>query len=219
MLTLLLLLAFLAVVAASWFMGLWSNLVTLVVLMLSGLIATNFFEPLAAYLDTPVVGGPPAIGSAGTYTYLLDFVAFWGIFLISLALLRGLTDFLSRYRIKFDIFTEMIGRSLTAIWIGWVFVMITAFSFQLAPLPADVVQATPESGMFLGLAPDRQWMAMMQSRSRGALSRSKFSDRPRHADDAEKNVEPFDSQADLIYRYRSRRERLATLSDLRVARE
>ncbi|HAN97088.1 MAG TPA: hypothetical protein DCQ98_06480 [Planctomycetaceae bacterium] len=218
MITLLLLLVFLIVGTVSWFMGLWSNLVTLMVLLLAGLTATNYFEPLAAYLDKPVVGGPAAIGSMGTYTYLLDFVCFWGIFLVALLLLRALTDFASRHRIAFDFWTETIGRSITAIWVAWVFVMIAAFSIQLAPLPNAVVQATPDSGMFLGLAPDRMWIGMMQSRSRGALARGKFSEALRHPDDAGSNVEPFDSQADLVYRYSSRRAALAQLSSLRVAR-
>jgi hypothetical protein len=218
MITLILLLVFLLVVAASWFMGLWTNLVTLTVLLLSGLIATNYFEPLAAYLDKPIVGGPAAIGSLATYTYLIDLITFWGIFLVALLVLRGFTDFMSRHRVKFNIWVEMIGRSLTAIWIGWVFVMICAFSVQIAPLPASVVQSTPDSGMFLGLAPDRMWIGLMQSRSRGALSRGRFSEAARHADDAEGNYEPFDSRADLVYRYHSRRVALAQMSTLRVVR-
>ena len=68
MMTLILIFVFFAVLAASWFMGRWSNLLTLVVLLLSGLIATNYFEPLASYLAKPVVGGPPAISALATYT-------------------------------------------------------------------------------------------------------------------------------------------------------
>jgi len=218
MITLILLLVFLVVVLASWFMGLWSNLVTITVLLLSGLIATNYFEPLAAYLDKPVPGGPAAIGTLDTFTYLLDMIAFWAVFLVAMLILRGLTDFMSRHRVQFNFWVEMVGRSITAIWIGWIFVMISAFSIQLAPLPPAVVQSTPQSGMFLGMAPDRMWIGLMQSRSRGALSRGRFTQQPRHPDDVDGNYEPFDSRADLVYRYHSRRVALSQLATLRVVR-
>lgn len=218
MTTLILLLGFLTIVTISWFLGLWSNLITTMNMLLSGFIATSFFEPLASYLDKPVVGGPPAIGSLATYTYLLDMIAFWLLFIISLLVLRALTDFLSRYRMKFNIWVEVVGRSITAIWIGWLFVMITAFSFQISPLPNSAVQSTPQGGTFMGLAPDRMWIALVQSRSRGALARSRFSDAPQHPDDVGGNYETFDSKGDLIYRYHSRREKLASLDALRVNR-
>ena len=207
MITLILLLAFFIVAAASWFMGLWSNMLTLVVMLLSGLIATNYFEPLAAYFDKPVVGGPAAIGSMATYTYLLDFICFWALFLISFFLLRILTDILSRHRVKFNFWVETVGRSILALWVAWIFVSIAAFSIQLSPLPAATVQSTPNSRIML-IGPDRIWMGFVQSRSRGALARGRYSSAPRHEDDVEGNYEPFDSQADLIYKYHSRREQL-----------
>lgn len=218
MITLILLMVFLLTVAISWFAGLWTNLLNLMMVLIAGFIATNYFEPLAAYLDKPVVGGPPASNALPTYTYLLDFIAFWAIFLIAMLLLRGMTDILSRHRLRFNIWVEMIGRSFLALWVGWVMVMISAFSLQLSPLPPDTVQATPESRMML-LGPDRMWIGLMQSRSRGALSRAAFSEQPRHERDAEKNFEPFDSNADLIYKYRSRREHLDELTNLRVLRQ
>ena len=145
MMTLILIFVFFAVLAASWFMGLWSNLLTLVVLLLSGLIATNYFEPLASYLDKPVVGGPPAISAMATYTYLLDFICFWSLFLVSLFGLRVTTDILSRHRIRFNYWVEIVGRSVLSLWVAWIFVSIVAFSLQLSPLPAATVQATPNS--------------------------------------------------------------------------
>lgn len=219
MTTLILLLGFFLVATISWFMGLWSNLITTMIMLLAGFIATTFFEPLAAYLDKPVVGGPAAIGTLATYTYLLDMIAFWALFLVSLLLLRGMTDFLSRYRMKFNIWVEIAGRSVTALWIGWLFVMITAFSFQISPLPNSAVQSSPSGGMLLGLAPDRMWISLVQSRSRGALSRSRFSAVTVHPDDADGNYESFDSNADLVYRYHSRRAKLEELTALRVNRQ
>ena len=219
MTTLILLLIFFVVALASWFMGLWSNLITTMVVLLSGMVATAFFEPLAAYLDKPVVGGPAATSQLATYTYLLDMIAFWVLFLVTLLVLRVMTDAMSLYRVKFNIWVEMVGRSVTALWIAWLIVMICAFSLQISPLPNSVVQSSPQGGMMLGLAPDRMWISLVQSRSRGALSRSRFSEASRHPNDEDGNYEPFDSRADLVYRYHSRREKLAELSAMRVNRQ
>ena len=217
MVTLILIAVFFIVAFISWFMGLWSNMITLMVLTLSGLIATNYYEPLAAWLDKPVIGGPAAINVMGEYTYLLDFIAFWAILLICLLLFRGLTDLLSRHRVRFNQWVELAGRSVLAIWVAWLFVCLVAFSLQLSPLPAGAVQASPSGRMML-IGPDRIWLGFMQSRSRGALARGKFTELPRHEDDAEKNTEPFDSNADLIYKYRSRRDTLDSVPGIRVPR-
>ena len=60
MLNLVLLLIFLICVAALWFQGLWSNVVTLINLLLAVMLAFNYFEPVANLLDgiEPVVHLP-----------------------------------------------------------------------------------------------------------------------------------------------------------------
>jgi len=59
---------------------------------------------------------------------------------------------------------------------------------------------TPTSNHFVGLAPDRQWLALMRSRSRGALKRWT----PR----------PFDPDAEFVFRYHQRR---ANLEDYKLS--
>ena len=49
--------------------GLWSNAITLVNIIISGLVAFGFYSPLVIYLDEML---------DGQYTYLLDFVAHLG---------------------------------------------------------------------------------------------------------------------------------------------
>ncbi len=51
MLNLVLLLIFIICVAALWFQGLWSNVVTLINLLLAMMLAFNYFEPVAELLD------------------------------------------------------------------------------------------------------------------------------------------------------------------------
>ena len=50
--------------------GLWSNTITLINILISGLVAFAFYSPLAIYLDEML---------DGEYTYLLDFVVHLGL--------------------------------------------------------------------------------------------------------------------------------------------
>jgi len=65
------------------------------------------------------------------------------------------------------------------------------------------------------MAPDRQWLGFMQSRSRGALARSNFSGKM-HPNDQQANVETFDPFSEIPLRYRQRRESFSQTEGLRV---
>ena len=57
-------------------------------------------------------------------------------------------------------------------------------------------------------SPERLWMRFMFDRSRGALARGHFSDRPQHPSDQTLNVESFDPHSEFALKYRERREEL-----------
>ena len=198
--------------AAIWFQGLWGAAVTLINLVIAMLLATNFFEPLADMIES--VGG-------GSFTYLLDFLVLWILFALFFGILRGITDMLSKTRVKFDMPVEMVGRTLFALWCGWLMVCFTTFSLHMAPLGAERPMgafATPTSGSFLGLAPDRLWLAFMQSRSRGALARGNFSGQS-HPEDQAANVEAFDPFSEFPFKYHHRRVKYAAEAEMRVPRQ
>jgi hypothetical protein len=101
---------------------------------------------------------------------------------------------------------ELAGRSVLAIWIAWVMVSFIAMSLHAAPLPAHPFNGAwtnPQAGTFLGLAPDRQWLAFIQSRSRGALSRADANAKSSHEMDEGKRV--FDPESEFIIKYHHRR--------------
>ncbi len=204
-----------ALTAATWFLGLWNNVITLINLILAGLIASNFFEPLADSLESRF----------DTYTYLLDFVSLWGLFFVSFAALRTATDILSRYRLEFNAWVEMIGRSVTSISIAWIFLCFMLFSLHTAPLPPlGDFQPSPDATNFVG-DPDRLWLAFLQSRSRGALAESlqasllpEYDTGSLHPDDRELGVRVFDSKSDFVFKYQQRRNVLVGESGLRVNR-
>ena len=212
MLNLVLILIFLIVAAAMWFQGLWSSIVTLINLLVAMMLAFNYFEPLANLIDQ----------QDRSYTYLTDFLALWGVFVLSFGFLRLFTDMLSRKRVVFDFLTEKVGRSILALWVAWLFVGFTCATLHTAPLGPHPMgfQQTPNSGNFLGMAPGRGWLAFMQSRSRGALSRgeSNAARRSPLPEDQNVDVRIFDPESRFVLKYYQRRVNFAREPDYRVAR-
>jgi len=193
MMFLLLLVIFLAVAAAIWFQGFWSGMVTLVNLLLAMVIATSFYEPAATAIE--------GFG-AQSFTYLLDFVVLWLLFFLAYTILRAVTDTVSKERVKFDLPIEIGGRSLMAIWCGWLMVCFVAFSLQMAPLNNATplgAWSTPQSRAFGPLSPDRQWLGFMHSRSIGALAGN-----------------PFDPNGEFLLKHHERRAKYAKETAMRV---
>jgi hypothetical protein len=196
---LVLFLAFVGVAAACWFQGLWTCAINVINITLAGLIATNFWEPLAQLIDE---------NTSSSYTYMLDAPLLWALFCISYLVLRSITGGLSEYNVAFIKPVELAGRSILAIWCGWVFTCFAAFTMLTAPIGATPVGgwSTPSAKGFLFMAPERQWLSLAQSRSRGALSRAKFSTAPTHPEDAQANVETFDPNSEFTFKYHARRK-------------
>ena len=197
-LSILLILIFVICVAMLWNEGTWSNSLTLINIVLAAMLATNYFEPAATFLESKLP----------SYTYLLDYLALWGIFFIAFSFLRGATDGLSKTQVRLKMPIEQAGRVVTSVAVGWVMICFTLTTLHTAPLAQTAVrgsfQAEPMSNNFLGIAPDRMWLGFIHSRSSGALSRSE----PR----------VFDPQGDFIFKYGSRRKTFSAQEGVRVDR-
>jgi hypothetical protein len=150
--------------AALWFQGLWRAALALVNLTLAMTIASNFFEPISTFIENK---------GAASYTYLLDFIVLWILFAITYAILRTITERVAKTPVKFDMPVEMAGRSVLALWCGWLMVCFVAFSLQMAPLNAVSplgAWSSPASSSFAFVSPDRLWLGYLFSRSQGALA-------------------------------------------------
>jgi len=193
MMSLLLLVIFLAVAAAIWFQGFWNGMITLVNMLLAMVIATSFYEPAATAIE--------GLG-AQSWTYLLDFVVLWLLFSVAYAILRAVTDAVSKERVKFDLPIEVGGRTLMAIWCGWLMVCFVAFSLQMAPLNSATplgAWSSPRSRTFGPASPDRLWLGFMHSRSLGALGGN-----------------PFDPTGEFLLKQHERRVKYAKETAMRV---
>ena len=132
MVTLLIILLFFAVIAATWWFGIWSNILTLINLLLAGLIASSYYEVLM----------PQLAPRMPQFTKVLPFLSVWIVFLASYFVLRLTTDIISTKRVKFEKTTELIGQSILSIWIAAVFLAFTTFTLHLSPLPPASFQST-----------------------------------------------------------------------------
>jgi len=210
--TLFLLAIFFICVAMMWNEGMWSNAVRTVNTLFAAMLATNYFEPLADYLD----------GQGASYTYMWDFLSLWLIFAVAFNLLRAFTDIASKHQVRFRLPIEHVGKMVFAGWTAWIVLCFFNFSVHTAPLARNAFRGAfeefPSSKSFFGLAPDRKWLGFVQSRSQGALSNGDEGSRSPYPEDKGKNV--FDPNSEFIFKYAQRRadlkKHMASTGTLRV---
>jgi hypothetical protein len=201
MLTVLLIVVFFVCFGFLFREGMWSNAITLFNVIVAGLLATNLFEWAAGVLER---WGP-------SYTYYWDFLALWGLFALFMAILRGATDLISKVRVRFRKITDQIGSPLLAACIGWVMICFTAMTLHTAPLARDFMGGSfrPEEKLFLGLAPDRKWLAFVQTLSRGTFSRAATAQDLREEPAwQEEKTRTFDPRSEFMPKYATRRANL-----------
>jgi hypothetical protein len=171
--------------------GLLTALVSIFNILLSGLFAFNFFEPLATELENQFAGSLLA-----GYEDALCLVV---LFCVPLGLLRLITNNLAPSWIDLPALAHQIGAGLCGLVAGY---LVAGFLLVL-------VQTLPLNEKFLGfdattdprtmalrrfIPPDRVWLAMLNRSSRGAFAGSEPT--------------PFDPEADYELRYaRLRRTR------------
>lgn len=186
-------------IAFLWNEGMWSNCLTLVNVLLSALIAMNYWEPLADYLES-------TSPSMKTYTYVWDYLSLWFLFFIGIVVTRVATGLISRSQVRFMPPIEQTGRVISVLLIGWIFVCFTLATLHTAPLARTAVRGTfqekPMSNNFLGLAPDRMWLGFVQHRSKGALSTNPPT--------------VFDEKAEFIFKYGERRRKFSEMETVRT---
>lgn len=183
-------------IAMLWNEGMWSNCLTLINVLLAAMLAMNYWEPTAEFLDSKLP----------SYTFVWDYLAIWLVFGLSYIILRALTDATSKTRVKFITPIEQAGRVISVVAIGWIMVCLTLTALHTAPLARTAVrggfQAEPMSNNFMGMAPDRMFLGFIQHRSKQALSNSPPT--------------PFDEQGKFIFKYGGRRQLFSEQEATRV---
>ena len=177
------------------------------------MLAFNYFEPLADLIDK----------QDRSYTYLVDFLALWGLFVVSFGLLRLFSDVLSRKRVTFDFWTETVGRSVVAIWIAWLFVGFVCASLAYRPAgnPSAGVSGDADFGEFPGhgAGASSGWRLCRAAREGPCRVANpmppNLSPLP---EDQNLNVRIFDPESRFILKYYQRRRNFEGEPKYRVAR-
>jgi hypothetical protein len=191
MTTIVMFIIFFACVAMLYNDGFWSNAIRLVNVVTAALLAMNFFEPLANFLE----GWQPGL------SFFCDFISLWGLFIVFSIIFRALTDSVSKVKVRFLKMADQIGSGVLSLWIGWVMVCFTLTTLHAAPLARNSLGGSfstdPEVRMVMGFAPDRQWLAFTQKMSMGTYARS-----------GENEIHVFDPRGEFLPKYATRRATL-----------
>ncbi|MGQ9505280.1 MAG: CvpA family protein [Thermogutta sp.] len=141
--------------------GMWGNFIRTVNVMFAGILATNFFEPLARLLEDMI--GP-------NLTYFYDFLGFWLLYAIFFIVLHLATSAASRVKVRFNHYVDRTFSVIFSLSIGLTLVSMILFSLHLAPLGTKPfgTSVIRDDGIPLGV----RWGTIIQGFSVGALSRS-----------------------------------------------
>lgn len=125
-LVILLCFVFFAAVAMTINEGLWSNSVLLLLIMLAGILAFTVGAPLGSFAAEKA-------DASVEYTWHVVFACVWGVFFLSITIMRILLEKASATRVKFLPPLEMVAGPLMGLFAA---VMFTSFAtYTLANIP------------------------------------------------------------------------------------
>lgn len=119
---------------ATWAMmvqqGFWNNVIQLAQILISGLVAFGFYQPLTIWADEKL---------DGQYTYYLDLVVLWGIYSLTMLILKVLAKQLSGVRMRFPNPMDPVGGPVVGLIAGLVMAGIVGASLHMAALGKDTL--------------------------------------------------------------------------------
>ena len=143
--------------------GAWGSAVTLLSIVLSGLIAMTFFEPLAEGLSGTF--------SSSAARSRLDIIAFLGLFAAGVAVFRRTSELIQKVEIPVEGKAYDVIRWVCGLASGYAAAAILLTAMHLAPLPPGALGFTAERDNMFGDAPDRRWLGYVQYLSEGPYVR------------------------------------------------
>lgn len=130
--------------------GVWGACQTFLCVLISGLMAMNYFEPAATYLRAFI---------PDQYS---DVTALLGLFTGFVFALRMGTEYLAPTYIQVVPMLDTAGRWVMGVATGYLTMAILLTAVHTAPLPREFMGFQAERNNFFGFAPDRQWLGFMQ---------------------------------------------------------
>jgi hypothetical protein len=156
----------LAVGYAFFLQGLLTAFSMLVNVFIAGLVAFNFWEPLAHELESPLHGS-----FADGYQ---DYICMVGLFGVTLLILRIATNSIAINEPELQPIAQQGGSLLCGLITGYLTAGFLVCAMQTLPIPEGFVGFTAKAEIAGGarryLPADRVWLAMMRRGSLGPLS-------------------------------------------------
>jgi uncharacterized membrane protein required for colicin V production len=143
--------------------GLWSNTISLINIIVSGLVAFGFYSPLTIWLDER---------TGGRNTYWLDFVCIWVVFIVTMVVVRAIAGAASGTRLRFKNPIDPVGGPLVGFIAAWVLTAFVMATLHMSPMPKDafggklvLTQQEINGKQLLGsalLRPDLAWLRFVE---------------------------------------------------------
>ena len=135
--------------------GLWSNTITLINVIVAGLVAFGFYSPVALWVDESL---------NGQFTYLVDFVSIWVLYVVTMVILRFFSNALSKTRMRFKNPFDKVGGPLMALFAAEVLVGFVLATLHTAPLKEGAIayedsEVATASGF---MNPDLAWLRFVE---------------------------------------------------------
>jgi uncharacterized membrane protein required for colicin V production len=155
--------------------GVWSNALTLINIIISGLVAFGFYSPIVAHLDEDV--------TSGQHTYWLDFAIIWALFAVTMIVLRTLMVAASKTRLRFKHPIDPVGGPILGFIAAWVLAAFTLATLHTSPMPKNqfggkLVYSDADSASMV-TSPDAAWLRFIErvnpAAALGSGSTDKFS--------------------------------------------
>ena len=146
--------------------GAWGAALILLSVVLSGLLAMNFFEPIAIFLEDN-------ISNSNSWRYRWDFIALVGSFAAFVFLIRMVTEHLSPTYIRVQPLVHELVRWGSGFLTGYITMTFLLTALHTAPLPREFMGFSSEpirrTGPLSSMAPDFQWLGFTQYVSENIL--------------------------------------------------
>jgi len=138
--------------------GVWSNTLTLISIIVSGLVAFGFYSPIVAYLDEEA--------TSGQHTYWLDFAIIWALYAATMVILRSLLAAASKTKLRFKHPIDPVGGPIIGFIAAWVLAAFTLATFHTSPMPKNafsgrLVYSDADIASFI-TSPDAAWLQFVE---------------------------------------------------------
>jgi|RhiMethySRZTD1v2_1073278.scaffolds.fasta_scaffold843031_1 uncharacterized membrane protein required for colicin V production len=138
--------------------GIWSNTLTLISVIVSGLVAFGFYSRIVTYIDEDV--------TSGQHTYWLDFAIIWALYAVTMIILRALMGAASKTRLRFkNPIDTYLGPAIGFI-AAWVLAAFTLATLHTSPMPKNqfggkLVYTDADTASFI-MQPDAAWLRFVE---------------------------------------------------------